>query len=387
MKLSTERILTTHTGSLPRPEELVKLTYEQEEGKPADHDVMADAQARAVEQVVRRQAEAGIDVISDGEMAKPGFTNYLTSRVTGYEGRAAPWMLDDLKEFPDLVMEQYGGEAGAHIVMRNCTSDIRYTGQHAVATDIAALSKAIADVDVVEGFLPATSPGCFAMAAPNQHYNSYENYLFAIARALREEYRAIVESGLLLQIDCPDLPMAMHTTSWDGTAQRIGYQKYLELHVAALNEAVADLPPDRMRMHICWGNYEGPHHMDVALTEVLPAVFEAKPTAISFEAANPRHEHEWEDLGKLTIPDGKVLVPGVIDVKTNVLEHPRLVAQRIGRFAGIVGRERVIAGTDCGFGTFVGFGAINDSVAWLKLGALAEGARLASDRLWRERRS
>jgi len=383
MKLSTERILTTHTGSLPRPEELVKLTYEQEEGKPADHDVMADAQARAVEQVVRRQAEAGIDVISDGEMAKPGFTNYLTSRVTGYEGRAAPWMLDDLKEFPDLVMEQYGGEAGAHIVMRNCTSDIRYTGQHAVATDIAALSKAIADVDVVEGFLPATSPGCFAMAAPNQHYNSYENYLFAIARALREEYRAIVESGLLLQIDCPDLPMAMHTTGWDGTAQRIGYQKYLELHVAALNEAVADLPPDRMRMHICWGNYEGPHHMDVALTEVLPAAFEAKPAAILFEAANPRHEHEWEDLGKLTIPDGKVLVPGVIDVKTNVLEHPRLVAQRIGRFAGIVGRERVIAGTDCGFGTFAGFGAINNTVAWLKLGALAEGARLASDRLWR----
>jgi 5-methyltetrahydropteroyltriglutamate--homocysteine methyltransferase len=379
MKLSTERILTTHTGSLPRPEELVKLTYEQEEGRPVDHDVMAGAQARAVEQAVRRQAEAGVDVISDGEMAKPGFTNYLTSRVTGYEGRAAPWVLDDLKEFPDLVMEQYGGEAGAHIVMRNCTGDIRYVGQAAVATDIAALSKAIADVDVVEGFLPATSPGCFAMAAPNQHYDGYENYLFAIARALREEYRAIVESGLLLQIDCPDLPMAVHTTSWDGTAKRIGYQKYLELHVAALNEAVAGLPSDRMRMHICWGNYEGPHHMDVALTEVLPAVFEAKPAAISFEAANPRHEHEWEDLGKLKIPDDKVLVPGVVDVKTNVLEHPRLVAQRIGRFADIVGRERVIAGTDCGFGTFVGFGAINDTVAWLKLGALAQGARLASE--------
>ncbi len=383
MRLSAGRILTTHTCSLPRPGELVKLTYEQEEGKPVDHDVMAGAQARAVELVVRRQAEAGIDVVSDGEMAKPGFTNYLTSRVTGYEGRAAPWVLDDLKEFPDLVMEQYGGEAGAHIVMRNCTGDIRYTGQDAVATDIATLSKAVAGADVAEGFLPATSPGCFAMAAPNQHYDSYENYLFAIARALREEYRAIVESGLLLQIDCPDLPMAMHTTTWDGTARRIGFQKYLELHIAALNEAIAGLPPDRMRMHICWGNYEGPHHMDVALTEVLPAAFEAKPAAILFEAANPRHEHEWEDLAKLTIPDSKVLVPGVVDVKTNVLEHPRLVAQRIGRFAGIVGRERVIAGTDCGFGTFAGFGAINNTVAWLKLGALAEGARLASDRLWR----
>jgi len=383
MKLSTERILTTHTGSLPRPEELVKLTYAQEEGKPVDHNVMSAAQARAVEQVVRHQAEVGIDVVSDGEMSKPGFTNYLTSRVTGYEGRAAPWVLDDLVEFPDLVMEQYGGKAGAHIVMRNCTGDIRYVGQDAVATDVAALSKAMSGIDVAEGFLPATSPGCFALAAPNLHYDSYENYLFALARALREEYRAIVQSGLLLQIDCPDLPMAVHTSSWDNTSKRIGYQKYLELHVAALNEAVAGLPPDRMRMHICWGNYEGPHHMDVDLTEVLPAVFEARPAAILFEAANPRHEHEWEDLGKLKIPDDKVLIPGVVDVKTNVLEHPRLVAQRIGRFADIAGRERVIAGTDCGFGTFVGFGAINDTVAWLKLGALAQGARLASERLWR----
>lgn len=382
MKLSTERILTTHTGSLPRPEELVKLTYEQEEGKPVDHVVLAEAQARAVEQVVRRQAEAGIDVVSDGEMAKPGFSNYLTARVTGYEGRAAPWVLDDLKEFPDLLAEQFGGEAGAHVVMRNCTGDVHYVGQDAVATDTARLLKVIEDVDVIEGFLPAASPGTFATLAPNQHYDSYESYLFAIARALREEYRAIVESGLLLQIDCPDLPMAMHGTGWDDTAKRLGYQKYLELHIAALDEAVADLPADRMRMHICWGNYAGPHHMDVPLTEVLPAVFEARPAAIAFEAANPRHEHEWEDLSKLKTPDDKILVPGVVDVKTNVLEHPRLVAQRIGRFADIFGRERVIAGTDCGFSSFVGFGGINDTVAWLKLGALAEGAKLASDRLW-----
>ncbi len=382
MKLSTERILTTHTGSLPRPDELVKLTYAQEEGKPVDRKVMADEQARAVHQVVRRQAEAGIDMVSDGEMAKPGFINYLTSRVTGFEGRAGAWVLEDLMEFPDLLMAQYGGEAGAHIVVRNCTGDIRYVGQDAVAADIATLTKAIGETGAVEGFLPAASPGSFAMAAPNLHYESYENYLFAVARALREEYRAIIESGLLLQIDCPDLPMAMHTSSWDNTAKRIGYQEYLELHVAALNEAVADLPADRMRVHICWGNYEGPHHMDVPLTQVLPAVFEARPAAISFEAANPRHEHEWEDLRKLRIPDGKVLIPGVIDVKTNVLEHPVLVAQRITRFADIVGRERVIAGTDCGFGTFVGFSAIMPSVAWLKLGSLAEGARLASDRLW-----
>jgi len=382
MKTSTDRILTTHTGSLPRPEDLVQLTYEQEEGKPVDRQVMTDAQTRAVEQVVRRQAEAGIDVVSDGEMAKPGFTNYLTARVTGFSDRAAPWVLDDLTEFTDLLLEQYGGEAGAHIVMRNCTADVSYTGQDAVAADIATLSKALGEVSVAEGFLPATSPGCFAMAAPNLHYDSYENYLFAIARALREEYRAIVESGLVLQLDCPDLPMAAHTSTWDDTVGRLGYQGYLELHIAALNEAVADLPADRIRMHICWGNYEGPHHMDVPLTEVLPATFAAKPMAISFEAANPRHEHEWEDLRELKIPDDKVLIPGVIDVKTNVLEHPRLIAQRIGRFADIVGRERVIAGTDCGFGTFTGFSAIMGSVAWLKLGALAEGARLASDRLW-----
>lgn len=279
-------------------------------------------------------------------------------------------------------MEQYGGEAGADIVLRNCTGDIRYVGQDAVATDIARLSKAIEDVDVAEGFLPATSSGCFTVAAPNQHYESYESYLFAIARALRQEYRAVVESGLLLQIDCPDLPKAMHTTGWDDTAQRIGYQKYLELHVAALNEAVAGLPADRMRMHICWGNYEGPHHMDVGAHR---------------GTAGGLRGHAGGHLVRGRQPQARARVGGLRQAEGSRQQGPGprrrgREDQRAGtpapggpahrRVADIVGRERVIAGTDCGFGAFAGFGAINPSIAWLKLGALAEGARLASARLW-----
>jgi 5-methyltetrahydropteroyltriglutamate--homocysteine methyltransferase len=373
------RILSTHTGSLPRPDGLKALMYEQEEGKPVDRGRLEEAEREAVADVVRRQAEAGIDIVSDGEMSKPGFVNYVTSRLTGLDGDAPPWTLEDLSQFPELLIEQYGGEAGAHIVVKSCTGPITYVGTEAVQRDIEVLKEALAATPGAgSGFLPAASPGCIAMACPNHHYGSYEDYLFALARAMRSEYQAIVDADLLLQIDSPDLAMAPHTKTWDDAIGRLGLQGYIELHMAAIDEAVAGLDPDRLRTHVCWGNYTGPHQMDVPLTDVLPGVLAARPRAVSFEAANARHEHEWADLATMAIPQDKVLVPGVIDTKTNVLEHPRLVAQRLGHFVDLVGPDRVIGGTDCGFGTFVGFGAVHPAVAWLKLEALGEGARLAS---------
>ena len=312
-------------------------------------------------------------------MSKAGFVNYITRRVSGFSGRAQPWVLDDLQEFPELLIDQYGGPAGAHIVVKNCTAELRYQGQDEVRADIERLHEALAaDGAGASGFFPATSPGCVAMAFPNMHYPDYETYLFALAGAMREEYSAILDAGLTLQIDSPDVPMGAHTSAWDNTVQRLGFQGYLELHVAALNAAVDGLDQDRIRVHLCWGNYTGPHQMDAPLTDVLPAVLKATPVGLSFEAASPRHEHEWEDIPGLKIPDDKMSIPGVIDVKHNVLEHPRLVSQRLRRFTDQVGCDRVIGGTDCGFGTFVGFGAIHPSVAWHKLDSLAEGARLAS---------
>lgn len=379
--MSTEpgRIRTTHTGSLPRPGRLIELMYQQEDDQPVVATDLAAAQLEAVNDAVARQRRSGIDIVSDGEMSKAGFVNYITRRVSGFSGLAQPWVLNDLMQFPELLIDQYGGPAGAHIVVKNCTGELRYQGHAEVAADIERLLAAIGpDANGTAGFLPATSPGCVAMCFPNQHYADYETYLFALAAALREEYTAILDAGLTLQIDCPDLPMGAHTSAWDNTPERLGFQGYLELHVAALNAAVEGLPQDRIRIHLCWGNYTGPHQMDAPLTDVLPAVLKATPVGLSFEAANPRHEHEWEDIPGLKIPEEKVLIPGVIDVKHNVLEHPRLVSQRLTRFADQVGRDRVIGGTDCGFGTFVGFGAIHPTVSWHKLDSLADGARLAS---------
>lgn len=387
MKHSDDRILTSHTGSLPRPEKLTELVFARQEGKEVDEaEFHAEARAATVE-VVHRQRALGIDIVSDGEMNKPGFVNYVGERLSGFSGQGSPWTLEDMKDMPDLVNHLYGGAGGTHINMPRCEGEISYEGQDRVAEDIDNLKQAMEGDEDAEAFIPAASPGCISMAAENVHYPDYESYLGALTEAMKVEYAAIVDAGFLLQLDCPDIPMTAHTSSWVSSyVDEIGYDRYLDLHIEAIDASIADLPADRVRMHLCWGNYGGPHTMDIALEKVLAPVLKAKPAAISFEGANPRHEHEWETLAQMDIPDDKILMPGVIDTKSNVVEHPKLVAQRIERYAGILGRDRVIPGTDCGFGTFVGFG-IEPDVAWLKLGALGEGAKLASESLWSSSRT
>lgn len=385
MRHSSERILTTHTGSLPRPQGLTELVFQKQEGKDVDPAVFEAAAVEATNDVVARQIAAGIDIVSDGEMNKPGFVNYIGERLEGFGAPGEPWTLSDLEQVPQLMMALYGGPGGTHINMPACRGEISYVGQARVAQDIEHLRGALAKVGGAnrEAFIPAASPGCIANCAENFHYPTYESYLEAVTVAMAQEYKAIVDAGFILQLDCPDLPMAAHTSFWAiKHMQEMGFERYIQLHVDALDQSIADLPADRIRMHLCWGNYAGPHTDDVPIERLLSIVFGARPSAVSFEGANPRHEHEWETLASLSIPEDTILMPGVIDTKTNVVEHPRLIAQRIGRYADIVGRERVIPGTDCGFATFAGFGIVDPDVAWMKLAALAEGAAEASERLW-----
>jgi 5-methyltetrahydropteroyltriglutamate--homocysteine methyltransferase len=385
MKRSDERILTSHTGSLPRPAELTELVFRKQEGQSVPADEFEAAVVAATDDVVKRQIDAGIDIVSDGEMGKPGFVNYVGERLEGFGAPGKPWTLADLEELPELTMALYGGPGGTHINMPACRGAVSYKGQELVAQDIAHLRTALVragDPDR-EAFIPAASPGCICNGAENFHYPTYEAYLGAVTAAMAEEYKAIVDAGFILQLDCPDLPMAAHTAFWAiKHMEEMGFDRYIQMHVDALDQAIADLPADRVRMHLCWGNYAGPHTADVPIERLMDMVLAAKPSAVSFEGANPRHEHEWETLAGLSIPDDKILMPGVIDTKTNVVEHPQLIAQRIGRYAEIVGRERVIPGTDCGFATFAGFGIVDPQVAWMKLAALAQGAAEASERLW-----
>jgi 5-methyltetrahydropteroyltriglutamate--homocysteine methyltransferase len=366
------RVPTTHVGSLPRPEHLTKLMYAHQEGAQSDGELDA-AVADAVKDVVAMQLRAGVDIVSDGEMGKAGFVNYVNERLTGFGGQAAPWSIADLADAPELIVEQYGGEAGAHIMPANCQGDVRYVGHALLERDIANLKGALGDHEAA--FMPAASPGVIAVCSPNEHYPDYDAYLDALADAMAEEYRAIVDAGLLLQLDCPDIPMAAHTDFWcKDEVQRRGLRGFAERNVAAIDRALRGIDPARVRLHMCWGNYEGPHHLDAPLSELIGPVLAGAPAMVSFEAANPRHEHEWEVFESLDVPDDKVLLPGVIDTLTNFVEHPRLVAQRIERFARILGPDRVVASTDCGFGTFVGFGQVGARVAEMKLEALAQGA-------------
>jgi 5-methyltetrahydropteroyltriglutamate--homocysteine methyltransferase len=369
-------VRTTHVGSLPRPESLVRLMYAHQEGD-GDPAELEAAVTDAVHDVVAMQHGAGIDIVSDGEMGKPGFVNYVRERLSGFGGQAPPWSIDDLQAAPELAVAQYAGEAGAHIMPPNCEGAVTYVGQADVTRDVETLRLALDKTGHDAAFLPAASPGCIATCSPNLHYPDYDSYLDALADAMAHEYRAIVDAGLLLQLDCPDIPMAGHTDFWcRDEVERRGLVGFAERHVAAIDRALEGIDPSRVRLHLCWGNYEGPHHLDAPLAELLPAVLAGRPRMISFEAANPRHEHEWEDVRGLAIPEDVVLMPGVVDTLNNIVEHPRLIAQRLRRYADVVGPERVIASTDCGFGTFVGFGRVGAQVAQMKLQAMAEGAAL-----------
>jgi 5-methyltetrahydropteroyltriglutamate--homocysteine methyltransferase len=385
MKTSTDRILTTHTGSLPRPKSLIDLILRREKGEVIDAAVFEAATAKAVDEVVALQAGAGIDVVSDGEMSKPSYTTYIRHRVDGIamDPRAAEKGRDimvgrDLLAHPDFV--QAGNFAATPFP--GCVGALRYKDRSALDRDIAHLKAATATSTPADVFMTAPSPGILTRFIINLHYPSEEAYVEALAEVLKVEYRAIVQAGFILQIDAPDLGSARNN-QYRHLSDDEFRSKIAERNIAALNGAIEGLPADRIRLHICWGNYEGPHTHDLPVTKIIDIAFKARLQAISIEAANPRHDHEWEDLKTIKIPGDKILIPGVIDSTSNFVEHPRLVAQRIGRYADLVGRERVIAGVDCGFGTSVRTQPmVADSIVWAKLAALSEGAAIASARLW-----
>ena len=380
MKTSQERILTTHVGSLPRSEAVAQGVFARDRGELEDAQALQAVIAAAVKEVVRRQVEAGVDVVSDGEMSKISYATYIKDRLTGFAGDSPRTPPKDLEDFPRFLERQAQTKGTPSYKRPRCVGPIEVKDKGPLREDLANFHAAAAAGQPVEGFLNAAAPGVIALFQPNDYYPDHASYLEALAEAMRVEYEAIVEAGWLLQLDSPDLGLGRHTLFKDKSDAE--YLKLANLHVEALNHALRNIPAARMRLHVCWGNYEGPHHHDASMDLVLPVALRAKPQALLFESANPRHAHEWEAFKQAQIPDDKILAPGVIDSTTNFIEHPRLVAERILRFADIVGRERVIAGTDCGFSTFAGFGVVDEDIVYAKLASLAEGAGLASERLW-----
>ena len=381
MKRSTERILTTHTGSLPRPDDLVQLMFDKDDGKPVDEAALQERIRTAVVEVVKKQAKCGVDVVNDGEMSKIGYSTYVTERLTGFGGEAVPLTVRDFQEFPEYMQRVFSDPAIAHVKTPACNAPVTIRDRDAIKRDIQKLKAALQGVQVEEAFMTAASPGVISVFLPNDYYASEEEYLAALAEAMRPEYEAIVEAGFVLQVDCPDLAMTRQMGS-NAELTIEQFRAWIGMHVEALNHALANISPDRLRLHLCWGNYEGPHHLDVPLREIIDIVLSARPNGISLEACNPRHEHEWAVFEDVKLPDGKVLIPGVIDSTNNYIEHPELIAQRIARYAKLVGRENVLAGTDCGFGTFVGLSAVDPRITWAKFEAMADGSKLASQELW-----
>lgn len=381
MERSTNRILTTHVGSLPRPQEVVDMLFAQDRGELADQAAFDDVMAQAVKDVVARQVAAGIDVVSDGEMSKISYATYIRHRLTGFAPgevpRAVPKDLDDYPEYRDRLAARGGTPKYLRPV---CKGPIAVKDTAPLDKDLAHLRVAVEASHPTGAFMSAASPGVIAVFQPNEYYPRRAAYLYALAEAMKEEYEAIHRAGFVVQVDCPDLAMGRHIQFRDESDAQ--FNVHAEEQVEALNDALQNVPAEATRMHLCWGNYEGPHTCDIGVEKILSVVMKAKPSAILFEASNPRHAHEWAVWKDATIPDDKVLIPGVIDSVTNFVEHPQLVAERICRFANIVGRERVMAGTDCGFGTFAGFGAIHPTIAYAKFSALAEGASIASEQLW-----
>jgi len=417
MKLSTDRILTTHTGSLPRAQDLTATLEALDAGTAPDPAAFEARVRRAVADIVRQQMEAGVDIVNDGEQGKVGYSTYVRHRLTGFGGQAAVPVRADWADFPEAAARSERRstisrpscdgpidwkdrtavpvradwadfpEAAARSERRStisrpsCDGPIDWKDRTAVQKDVANLSAALAGSKPTEAFMTAASPGVIAHFLKNEHYPTREAYLARLVDVMKEEYDAIHRAGFVLQVDCPDLAMGRHLAFPDlSNAQ---FLKIAEANVEALNHALRDIPADRVRLHLCWGNYEGPHHRDIPLRQLLPVALRARPQALSFEGANPRHEHEWAVFREIRLPDDRVIIPGVLDSTTNFIEHPELVAQRLVRYAEIVGRERVIAGTDCGFATFArSVNQVEPEIAWAKFKAMAEGARLASAQLW-----
>jgi 5-methyltetrahydropteroyltriglutamate--homocysteine methyltransferase len=385
MKRSTRRILTTHTGSLPRPQDLLAIITAKEAGEPYDRAAFNASVRSAVNEIVGKQAEAGVDVINDGEMSKPGYSNYIKDRMTGFGGESVglgsgPPQLGDLRDFPEYARRLFPGVSSI-LKTPACTGPISYQDIRDLNLDITNLKEAALRVKAEEVFMSAASPGVISLFLPDHHYGNHEAYLAALADAMKTEYQAIHEAGFLLQVDCPDLAMGRHIQFNDLSVPQ--FRKKAALHVEALNHALTGIPAESVRLHLCWGNYEGPHHRDVPLKDIIDVVLKAKVAAISFEGANPRHEHEWRVWEGARL-GGKALIPGVLDSSCNFIEHPDLIAERLVRLGRLVGRENVIAGSDCGFSTFAGFVVVDPAITWAKLKAMAEGARKASRELWRK---
>jgi 5-methyltetrahydropteroyltriglutamate--homocysteine methyltransferase len=376
--MSADRILTTHAGSLPRPDDLVDMIWAQQEGRDVDQAELDARIDSAVAEVVAKQRDAGIDLVSDGEMSKTGFSTYVNERFSGFDGRAE-FQADDVADFPNLAMRLFNTPAMAHLVFSNCVGPAELKDKEAVVRDVDRLKRALGDADPSTAFVGAISPGQIAFNYPDQHYGSHERYLSALADELSYEYRTITEAGMNLQIDSPDMAMAAHCRS---VGSSVGdWHKHLPLAVDALNAALDGIPPEQIRLHVCWGNYGGPHHKDVPLSEIIGEALRVNAGSIYVEGANPRHAHEWRVFEDVDLPDDRSVILGVIDVKSNHVEHPRLVADRLVQLGKIVGKERLIAGTDCGFDTFIRFSLVDPDVAWLKLKSLSEGAEIASGEL------
>ena len=371
-------IRTTHAGSLPRPDDLVDMIWGQLEGQEVDASALDERIDAAVDEVVAKQKEVGLDVISDGEMSKTGFSTYVNERFSGFDGRSE-FQADDVADFPELAMRLFNTPSMAHIVFSNCVGPVELSDKDAVHRDIARLKNAIGDADPKSAFMGTISPGQIAFNYPDQHYGSHETYLAALADALSYEYNAIADAGFMLQIDSPDMAMAAHCRS---VGSSVGdWHTHLPLAVDALNAALDGIPREQVRLHVCWGNYAGPHHKDVPLADIIADVLKVHAGTIYVEGGNPRHEHEWRVFQDVRLPDDTAVILGVVDVKSNHVEHPLVIADRLTRLGKIIGKERLLAGTDCGFDTFIRFSQVDPKVAWLKLRSLVEGAEIASAEL------
>jgi 5-methyltetrahydropteroyltriglutamate--homocysteine methyltransferase len=377
---SAGRFLTTHVGSLPRPKKLIEIMFAREDGLPLDAGAVEAEIDAAVRGVVAKQADAGVDIVNDGEMSKPSYATYIKDRLAGFGGAGNSYAFQDIEDFPGVKQRIFDDPGRKHRKAPACNGPISVKDMKAPEIDAARLKQAASQHKGVKTFMSAASPGVTTLFFGNEYYDSHEDYLFAVAEGLRHEYETIAAADITLQIDCPDLAMGRHTQY--AHLDLKGFRDRMALHIEALNRAVANIPAEQLRMHMCWGNYPGPHHCDVPFKDIIDLVWRAKPHAILFEAANPRHAHEYELFESVKLPEGKVLVPGVIECQSNYIEHPELVAQRIGRYAHLVGRDNVMAGVDCGFSIHVGSGGVDPSLVFAKLSALAEGAAIATKRFW-----
>ncbi|MCB2099157.1 MAG: cobalamin-independent methionine synthase II family protein [Parvularculaceae bacterium] len=374
------RFPTTHVGSLPRPSDLIEIMFAREDGLPLDTAAVDARIEKAVREIVDRQVKAGIDIVNDGEMSKPSYATYIKDRLTGFGGAGNSYRFQDIEDFPDVKAKIFADPGRKHRKTPACNAAIAVKDMDAPRIDAQRLTTALKSHAGTRPFMSAASPGVTTLFFGNEYYPSHEEYLFAVAEGLRHEYETIAAAGITLQIDCPDLAMGRHTQYADLDLK--GFRDRMALHIEALNHAVRNIPAEKLRMHMCWGNYPGPHHCDVPFKDIIDLVWRAKPQTILFEAANPRHAHEFAMFESIKLPEGKILAPGVIECQSNYIEHPELVAQRIERYAHLVGRDNVIAGVDCGFSIHAGSGGVDPAVAFAKLSALADGAAIASKKFW-----